>query len=98
MDLLPFQRTFIRRALAPDIDLAALSGPRDLGKSTLAAHLLARSLTVGDELHQPGAENVIVAGKMLQGAIPFRIMLSMLGVDRFGKVDGVKRFGLEDNN
>ena len=53
---------------------------------------------MGDELHQPGAENVIVAGKMLQGAIPFRIMLSMLGVDRFGKVDGVKRFGLEDNN
>ena len=99
MDLLPFQRTFIRRALAPDVDIAALSGPRDCGKSTLSAHLLARSLTPGDPLHVPGAENIIIAGRMQQGSIPFRMALQQLGVDRFGKTaDGVKRFGLEDNN
>ena len=35
-----FQKQFVKRALAPGIDVAALSIPRGNGKSWLAAHLL----------------------------------------------------------
>ena len=40
-----FQKQFVRRALAPGIDVAALSIPRGNGKSWLAAHLLTRCLS-----------------------------------------------------
>ena len=46
-----FQKRFIKGALAPGIDVAALSIPRGNGKSWLAADLLRRCLTPGDELH-----------------------------------------------
>ena len=39
LDLRRFQTRFMRGALAPDIDTAALSLPRGEGKSTLAAHV-----------------------------------------------------------
>ena len=42
-----FQKQFIRRALAPGVDVAALSLSRGNGKSWLAAHLLTRCLTPG---------------------------------------------------
>ena len=35
-----FQKRFVRGALAPGVDVAALSIPRGNGKSWLAAHLL----------------------------------------------------------
>ena len=40
-----FQKQFIRGALAPGVDVAALSIPRGNGKSWLAAHLLRRCLS-----------------------------------------------------
>ena len=39
-ELRTFQKQFVRRALAPGVDVAALSIPRGNGKSWLAAHLL----------------------------------------------------------
>ena len=57
--LRPFQRRFLRAALAPGIDTAALCLPRANGKTTLAAHILARCLTPGDSLHKPGADFVL---------------------------------------
>ena len=62
-ELRGFQKRFIRGALAPGIDVAALSIPRGNGKSWLAAHLLTRALTPGDDLFVPGgAEYLLVRG------------------------------------
>ena len=57
--LRPFQRQFVRAVESPAYDTVALSGPRGLGKTFLAAHVLARAMTPGDSLHQPGAEYVL---------------------------------------
>ena len=57
--LRPFQRRFIRGALASHVDTAALSIPRGNGKSWLAAHLLTRCLTPGDVLNVPGMEYLL---------------------------------------
>ena len=47
-ELRPFQRQFLKAALSPKVDTAALSLPRGNGKSSLAGHLAARLLTPGD--------------------------------------------------
>ena len=65
-----FQKQFIRGALAPGIDVAALSLARGNGKSWLAAHLLTRCLTPGDSLHVPGAEYLLCAGSIEPGMAP----------------------------
>ena len=57
-----FQKQFIRGALAPGVDVAGLSIPRGNGKSWLAAHLLRRCLTPGDDLHVPGSEYLAASG------------------------------------
>ena len=62
-----FQKEFVRRALAPGIDVAGLSIPRGNGKSWLAAHLLTRCLTPGDALHVAGAEYLLCAASIEQG-------------------------------
>ena len=62
-ELRPFQREFIKRSLAHGVDVAALSIPRGNGKSWLAAHLLERALTPGDELFVAGSEYLLCAGK-----------------------------------
>ena len=64
-----FQKRFIKGALAPGIDVAALSIPRGNGKSWLAAHLLARGLTPGDDLHVPGSEYLLCAGSIEQARL-----------------------------
>ena len=74
MKLRAFQRAFIRGATAPGIDTAALSVPRGNGKSWLAAHLLARVLTPGDDLFRPGTESVLCAGTLEQARIVFRFL------------------------
>ena len=67
IDLLPFQRRFLKQAFSPKYDAAALSIPRGNGKSTLAAHILERCLTIGDPLNEPGAEYLLGAAS-LEGA------------------------------
>ena len=78
MKLRPFQRAFIRGATAPGIDTAALSLPRGQGKSWLAAHLLGRVLTPGDDLFRPGTESVLCAGTLEQSRIVFRFLRATL--------------------
>ena len=63
-----FQRRFLKRALSPEVDTAALSMPRGNGKSFLAAHIITRCLTPGDALHQPGKEYVQCAGSIEQAS------------------------------
>ena len=46
--LRPFQRRFIKAVESSSYDTVALSGPRGLGKTFLAGHVLARALTPGD--------------------------------------------------
>ena len=93
----PFQRVFLRRALAPGIDTAALSIPRGNGKSTLAAHILTRCMTPGDPLHQSGKEYVLLAGSLEQARMCFRPIrgdLEPTGEYRF--IDSVTRLGITD--
>ena len=85
--LRPFQRRFLRGALAPGIDTAALSLPRGNGKSALAAHILVRALTPGDPLNVPGAEYLLCAASFEQARIgvfrPCRAELEGAGGYRF---------------
>ena len=74
LDLLPFQKTWIRRAFAPDVDTAILSGPRGLGKTRLSGHILERCLTPEDDLFQAGAEYALAAASLDQARICFRFV------------------------
>ena len=69
MELQPFQRRFLKSALAPGIRTSALSIPRGNGKSTLVAWLAARALTPGDPLFV--AESHLVAASIGPGMKPF---------------------------
>ena len=73
-----FQKQFIRGALAPGIDVAALSIPRGNGKSWLAAHLLTRCLTPGDSLHVAGAEYLLCAASIEQARLVYRFIRAEL--------------------
>ena len=93
--LRPFQRQFIRRALARGIDTAALSIPRGNGKTWLAAHLLTRALTPGDALHVPGSEYLLCAASIEQARLCFRFARTDLeprGGYRF--LDSATRIGI----
>ena len=78
MDLRPFQKRFVKGALAPGVDLAALSVPRGNGKSWLAAHLLARGLSPGDSLHVAGGEYILCAASLEQARLCFRFVRAEL--------------------
>ena len=90
-----FQNTFLRHALAPDADTAALSIPRGNGKSWLAAHVLTRCLTPGDRLHVPGSEYLLCAASIEQARLCFRFSraeLESVGGYRF--LDSATRIGI----
>ena len=76
--LLPFQDRFLKRALAPGIDLAALSVPRGGGKSFLCGYLLARALSPDDPLFQAGTESILISGSTKQARIIFKYARRML--------------------
>ena len=93
--LRPFQREFLRRALAPDVDIAALSLPRGQGKSFLAARIITRALTPGDSLFQPGKEIILCAGSIEQARLCYRFCREALeptGEYRF--IDSTTRLGI----
>ena len=71
MVLRPFQKKFIKGAFAPGIDTAALSIARGNGKSCLAGHILARCLTPGDPMHEPGREYLLLAASLEQARITY---------------------------
>ena len=95
MDLRPFQRRFLKAALAPGIDTACLSLPRANGKSCLAGYLVTRILSPSDPLFRPGTESVIGAASLEQGRIVFRFARQALeptGEYRF--LDSNTRIGI----
>ena len=65
VDLLPFQKRFVRAVENPKWDTVALSGPRGLGKTFLAGWVLARAMTPGDVLNQPGKEYILGAASLV---------------------------------
>ena len=72
--LAPFQRRFIRGAFAEGVDLAALCGPRGLGKSSLSGELLACAMDPDGPLHEPGSESILLAGSLDQARAAFRFL------------------------
>ena len=94
MKLRRFQKEFLDKALAPGIDIAALSLSRGNGKSFLAAHILARCLSPGDVLHQPGKEYVNVAGSIEQARLVFSFVRQALEPSgQYSWIDSVTRLG-----
>lgn len=91
-----FQRDFIRAATSAGVDTAALSIPRGNGKSWLAAHILSRVMTEGDQLFSPGTESVLCAASVEQARIVFRFMRAALeGTGPYHFVDNSTRIGCQ---
>ena len=90
-----FQKQFIRGALAPGVDVAALSIPRGNGKSWLAAHLLTRCLTPGDSLHVAGAEYLLCAASIEQARLVYRFIRAELEPrGGYSLIDSTTRIGI----
>ena len=49
----------------------ALSGPRRLGKTSIAAYVLSRCMTSVDRLHQPGKEYILGAASLEQAGLTY---------------------------
>ena len=95
MTLRPFQQKFIKGAFAPEIDCAALSLPRGNGKSFLAGHLLARALTIGDQMCQPGKEYLLLAASLEQARITYGfIRQSLESTGEYRWLDSSTRVGV----
>jgi len=73
-----FQRRFIRAAMRPDIDTAALSLPRGNGKSWLCGHIVSRILDPEDKLFRAGTESALCAASIKQARIVFRFARRLL--------------------
>ena len=78
MKLLPFQREFIRAVENPKYDTVAISGPRTLGKTFIAAQVLIRCLTPGDSLHEPGKEYILGAATLEQARLTYSFIREAL--------------------
>ena len=79
--LLSFQQAFVDavcRVNRPP-EIAILSTPRANGKSWLCGGLVARSLTPGDPLFEPGVENILVSSSTAQARIVLEFARSALG-------------------
>ena len=79
--LLPFQQQFVAALSRKDDppEIAALSCPRGNGKSWLCGGLVARSLTPGDPLFEPGVENILVSSSTNQARIVLEFARAALG-------------------
>ena len=76
--LLPFQREFIKAVENPKYDTVAISGPRTLGKTFIAAEVLIRCLTPGDSLNQPGKEYILGAASLEQARLTYAFIRETL--------------------
>ena len=77
-ELLRFQREFIAAVENPAYDTVAISGPRSLGKTFISSHVLARCMTPGDVLNQPGREYVLGAASLEQARLTFQFIRETL--------------------
>ena len=94
MKLLPFQKDFLAAVENPKYDTVAISGPRTLGKTFIAAQVLIRCMTPGDSLHQPGKEYILGAATLEQARFTYssiREALEPTGEYRW--IDSTTRLG-----
>ena len=79
--LLSFQSEFVAALSRKDDPpgIAALSCPRGNGKSWLCGGLVARSITPGDALFEPGVENILVSSSTNQARIVLEFARQALG-------------------
>ena len=76
VSLMPWQRQFLDKAFAPDIQTAALSIARGNGKTTFLAKIA--SASVNGPLAQPRAEVIICASSFAQAKILFNEAVASL--------------------
>ena len=98
IDLRPFQKWFLKGALAPGIRRAALSLSRGNGKSTLAAFLLKRCLTPGDPLFRPGAEYLLLSGSLDLPRLVFNPLVAELDEREYRTQTSTTRLGVYHND
>ena len=92
--LLPFQREFIKAVENPKYDTVAISGPRSLGKTFIAAEVLIRCLTPGDSLNQPGKEYILGAASLEQARLTYSFIREALEpTGEFRWIDSTTRLG-----
>ena len=92
--LRPFQRQFMQAVENPAFDVILLTAPRGSGKTFLAGHVLARAMTPGDPLHQPGKEYVLGAGSLEQARMTFSFIRSALEpTGQYRWIDSTTRLG-----
>ena len=96
MQLKKFQIEFEKAVENDKYDTVALSGPRSLGKTFLAARVLTRCLTPGDSLHQPGREYVLGAASLEQARLTYGFIREWLddGSGRYRFLDSATRLGI----
>ena len=89
-----FQRTFLNAVEDDRYDTVALSGPRSLGKTALAAHVLERCLTPGDVLHEPGKEYLLGAATLEQARMTYAFIREALEpTGEYRWIDSATRLG-----
>ena len=93
-ELLRFQREFVAAVENPKYDTVAISGPRSLGKTFIAAHILARCMTPGDVLFQPGKEYILGAASLEQARLTYQFIREALEPSgEYRWIDGSTRLG-----
>ena len=79
----------------PAYDTVAMSGPRSLGKTFIAARILARCLTPGDVLHEPGKEYILGAASLEQARLTYGFIREALeGSGEYRWIDSATRLGV----
>ena len=81
MEVLPWQRRYLRGALRPGVYESALTMARGGGKSTFTAGLACAALTPGGPLVQRDSEVVVVAATLGQAQVIFRHVRRFIGPD-----------------
>ena len=96
MKLKPFQNEFLAAVENPAYDTVALSGPRGLGKTFIAAKLLTRCLTPGDSLFESGKEFILGAATLETARMTFGFIREELGEDNpdYRFLDSATRLGI----
>ena len=93
--LAPFQRRFLRGALARGIHRAALTGPRGLSKSSLSGWILGAAIDPSGPLFVPGSESVLLAGSIDQARAVFSFLRQVApSGPRFRYLDTAQRMGV----
>ena len=95
IELRPFQKKFIKAVENPAFDTVILCGPRSLGKTFVAGHILARCLTPGDPLNEPGKEYVLGAASLEQSRLTYAFIRKALEpTGEYRWIDSATRLGV----